>query len=115
MINLTPPPIAHAGVYELLNDSSITSIRAVQPSAFPLQSKENYLNRLGREQADEPVGLSARTILNERDTVTDQPLKSSVESNPKQQTWSKIQAPARSDLVVPAPSCRSSYQAQNTL
>ena len=53
MIDLTTPLIPHAGVYELLNDCSITSIRAVQPSAFPLQSKENYLNRLGREQADQ--------------------------------------------------------------
>jgi hypothetical protein len=50
VINLTPPPIAHARVYELLNDGSITSIRAVQPSAFPLQSIENYLNRLSEQE-----------------------------------------------------------------
>ena len=50
MIDLTTPPIVHA---RLLNDGSIKSVRAMQPSTFPLQSIENYLNRLSREQADQ--------------------------------------------------------------
>ena len=56
VIDLTTPLIAQARVYEVLNDGSIKSIRSVQSGSFPLQSIEDYLNRLACEQASRRLG-----------------------------------------------------------